>query len=411
MLMLIFAVRLDWLPASGIRPANASGWNLAEMAPYLVLPTLVLGTGLMASVARYTRSSMLDALDQDYVRTARAKGLRERAVILAHALRNSLLPVITLLGFHLPFLLGGSIAVESIFALPGIGRLALDSVFVRDYPGDPDHQRHDRGPGADRQPARRPRLRSRRSPNPGSPDVLLHPHPRCPPPTDPRHRLRHAGRCRPRVVAPLWRRLLSNHRVALGLIVLLVLYVVALLAPLIAPADPNNQVLLARLQPPSTEHWFGTDSLGRDILSRAIWAARISLAVSLVAMLITIVIGTIFGGVSGFFGGAARQRHDAPHRHLPRLPDLHPADHRRRDLRLERLPADPVSGSHRLALTARPVRAEVLSLNKRDFVEAARVSGAANARIMLVHVLPNVVPSSSSPPPCGSRASSWSKPG
>jgi peptide/nickel transport system permease protein len=134
MLMLVFAVRLDWLPASGIRPANATGWNLVEMAPYLVLPTLVLGTNLMASVARYTRSSMLDALGQDYIRTARAKGLRERAVILAHALRNSLLPVITLLGIQIPFLLGGSIAVESIFALPGIGRLALDSVVVRDYP-------------------------------------------------------------------------------------------------------------------------------------------------------------------------------------------------------------------------------------------------------------------------------------
>jgi peptide/nickel transport system permease protein len=134
MLMLVFAVRLDWLPASGIRPTNASGWNLWQIAPYLVLPTIVLATNLLASVARYTRSSMLDALNQDYIRTARAKGLRERIVILAHALRNSLLPVITLLGVQLPFLVGGSIAVESIFALPGVGRLMLDSVVVRDYP-------------------------------------------------------------------------------------------------------------------------------------------------------------------------------------------------------------------------------------------------------------------------------------
>jgi peptide/nickel transport system permease protein len=134
MLMLVFAVRLDWLPASGIRPTNASGWNFWQIAPYLILPTVVLATNLLASVARYTRSSMLDALNQDYIRTARAKGLRERIVILAHALRNSLLPVITLLGVQLPFLVGGSIAVESIFALPGIGRLMLDSVVVRDYP-------------------------------------------------------------------------------------------------------------------------------------------------------------------------------------------------------------------------------------------------------------------------------------
>lgn len=134
MLILVFSVRLDWLPVSGIRPAGATGWDPREVAPYLVLPALVLGTNLLASVARYTRSSMLEALGQDYIRTARAKGLRTRAVVARHALRNSLLPVITLLGVQIPFLLGGSVAVETIFALPGIGRLALDSVVVRDYP-------------------------------------------------------------------------------------------------------------------------------------------------------------------------------------------------------------------------------------------------------------------------------------
>ncbi len=134
MLMLVFAVRLDWLPASGIRPTNATGWDPLTIAPYLVLPTIVLATNLMASVARYTRSSMVDALGQDYMRTARAKGLAERIVTVRHALRNSLLPVITLLGVQIPYLLGGTVAVETIFALPGVGRLALDAVLVRDYP-------------------------------------------------------------------------------------------------------------------------------------------------------------------------------------------------------------------------------------------------------------------------------------
>ncbi|HEX5501947.1 MAG TPA: ABC transporter permease [Thermomicrobiales bacterium] len=134
MLVLLFAVRLRWLPAGGIRPVGATGWNPLAMAPYLVLPTLVLGTGLLAGVARYTRSAMLDALGQDYVRTARAKGLAERVVVARHALRNSLLPVITLAGFYFPALVGGAVVVETIFALPGVGRLALDSVFARDYP-------------------------------------------------------------------------------------------------------------------------------------------------------------------------------------------------------------------------------------------------------------------------------------
>jgi peptide/nickel transport system permease protein len=134
MLVLIFSVKLDWLPASGIRPPDEHGWNPLVIWKYLILPTFVLGSNLLASVARYTRSSMLDALSQDYIRTARAKGLRERAVIVRHALRNSLLPVITLLAVQIPFLIGGSVAVETIFALPGVGRLALDSVINRDYP-------------------------------------------------------------------------------------------------------------------------------------------------------------------------------------------------------------------------------------------------------------------------------------
>jgi peptide/nickel transport system permease protein len=134
MLIMIFAVRLDWLPASGIRPTNTSGWDPLAVAPYLILPTIVLATNLIASVARYTRSSMLDTLSQDYLRTARAKGLSERAVTVGHALRNSLLPVITLLGVQIPYLLGGTVAIETIFALPGVGRLALESVIARDYP-------------------------------------------------------------------------------------------------------------------------------------------------------------------------------------------------------------------------------------------------------------------------------------
>jgi peptide/nickel transport system permease protein len=134
MLVLLFGVRLHWLPTSGIRPVTATGYNPIEMAPYLVMPTIVLGTGLLAYVARFVRSSMLEALGQDFVRTARSKGLSEPAVIIRHVLRNSLLPVITIAGFLLPLLIGGAVVVEYVFALPGMGRLAVDSVFARDYP-------------------------------------------------------------------------------------------------------------------------------------------------------------------------------------------------------------------------------------------------------------------------------------
>jgi len=133
-LILIFSEQLKLFPASGLRPIGSTSNNLVEMVPYLIMPVLVLTSSILPSIIRYTRSSLLDALGQDYVRTARSKGLRERRVIFAHALRNALIPVVTLIGSLLPLLLGGSVLVESIFGLPGLGRLAVRAALNRDYP-------------------------------------------------------------------------------------------------------------------------------------------------------------------------------------------------------------------------------------------------------------------------------------
>jgi peptide/nickel transport system permease protein len=100
---------------------------------HLVLPTIVLGLGATAAFMRYTRSSMLEVIRQDYIRTARAKGLKERIVIYRHAFRNALIPIVTLLGFEIPVLISGAVITESIFSLPGVGRLAIDAVMQRDY--------------------------------------------------------------------------------------------------------------------------------------------------------------------------------------------------------------------------------------------------------------------------------------
>jgi peptide/nickel transport system permease protein len=99
-----------------------------------VLPAIALGIGNAAGVARYMRGSMLEVINQDYIRTARAKGLSERKVIFKHALRNSMIPIVTLLGLYLPILLSGAVLVEVIFAWPGMGRLIVDAIFQRDYP-------------------------------------------------------------------------------------------------------------------------------------------------------------------------------------------------------------------------------------------------------------------------------------
>ncbi|MGQ0572376.1 MAG: nickel ABC transporter permease [Armatimonadota bacterium] len=123
MLMIVFAVRLEWVPVAGYE-----GWQ------YLILPGITLAAAPAAVLARLTRSSMLEVLNQDYVRTARAKGLRRMTVVLKHALKNSLLPVVTVLGLQFGYLLGGAVITETVFAWPGIGRLVVDAILARDFP-------------------------------------------------------------------------------------------------------------------------------------------------------------------------------------------------------------------------------------------------------------------------------------
>jgi peptide/nickel transport system permease protein len=131
MLILLVSVRFGWLPASGFVPiAESVPGNLARM----IMPALVLGTGLAAVLMRQTRNAMIEVLSADYVRTARAKGLAQKAVVLRHALRNGLIPVVTILGLQMGALMGGAVVTEQIFVLPGFGRLIVEAVFTRDYP-------------------------------------------------------------------------------------------------------------------------------------------------------------------------------------------------------------------------------------------------------------------------------------
>ncbi|MEM7134003.1 MAG: ABC transporter permease [Chloroflexota bacterium] len=133
----IFAVKLGWFPTSGYStPGEDFGFwgSLFDKLHHLALPALVLGIESTAAVMRYTRSSMLEVIRLDYIVTARSKGLAQRTVIIRHALRNALLPVITILGLRLPSLFGGAIIIENIFNWPGMGILYLDSVTTRDYP-------------------------------------------------------------------------------------------------------------------------------------------------------------------------------------------------------------------------------------------------------------------------------------
>lgn len=137
LLMLLFGIQLQWLPISGLTSMNFEQLDMwsqfCDLARHLTLPILVYTVGGLAGMSRYMRACMLETLRQDYILTARAKGLSGRAVIVRHALRNALLPVITLLGLSVPGLIGGSVIIESIFALPGLGQLFYGAVMARDY--------------------------------------------------------------------------------------------------------------------------------------------------------------------------------------------------------------------------------------------------------------------------------------
>jgi peptide/nickel transport system permease protein len=138
LLMLVFGVHLDWLPISGLKSLNYEYLGLwgktVDLGRHLILPVLLSAFGGLAGLSRYMRSNMLEVIRQDYILTARAKGLPERVVIYKHALRNALLPVVTVLGLSIPGLIGGSVIFESIFAIPGMGQLFYGAVMARDYP-------------------------------------------------------------------------------------------------------------------------------------------------------------------------------------------------------------------------------------------------------------------------------------
>jgi peptide/nickel transport system permease protein len=130
MLIFLFSVKLEWLPASGYVPLSED-WKASVAST--IMPAFVLGNSIAAVLMRHTRSAMLQVLDSDYVRTARAKGLSERTVIFKHAMRNALTPVITLGALELGTLLSGTVLTEQISTIPGFGKLIVDSVFNRDY--------------------------------------------------------------------------------------------------------------------------------------------------------------------------------------------------------------------------------------------------------------------------------------
>jgi peptide/nickel transport system permease protein len=131
LLAYVFALKLDWVPVQGYTPISQGIWPWFKN---LILPSITLGTVYIALIARITRATMLEVLQQDYVRTAQAKGVSNRDVLFLHSLKNAAVPVVTIIGIGVALLIGGAVVTESVFAIPGLGRLTLDAILRRDYP-------------------------------------------------------------------------------------------------------------------------------------------------------------------------------------------------------------------------------------------------------------------------------------
>ena len=293
LLIYLFTVKLGWLPSSGMATLGTAG-GAGDVAKHMVMPVLVLATSMAGTNIRYIRSAMLEILQQDYLRTAKAKGIGRFLVINKHALRNALIPIITVIGMEIPVLFGGQVISEQVFSWPGLGLMTMSAITNRDYPvimgclpavcnrcagGKPDYGYF---------------ICAGRPDNPAEIGAAK---------MEKKDRIK-KDISRESYLQTVIRRFKQHHLATVSLVILAVLVVTALLAPIIAPYNPD-EIVGGFSKAPTAEHWLGTDQIGRDVLSRLLYATRISLLVGVLATAISTVIGVILGLIAGYFGGAA----------------------------------------------------------------------------------------------------------
>ena len=338
-----------------------------------------LGLISAAYVMRLLRATMLDVLRLDYVRTARAKGLPRGSVIGRHALRNALVPVVTVVALDLGVLIGNSVLTEIVFSRPGLGQAPdrrAQPARLPDAAGDDGDLHAGRRAG---EPADRPRLRLRRSTGetemsaPASTDAA-------------------APSAFAHFASATLKAFNTNKTSWIGLVVFIIVILAAIFAPWLAPFDPNDQNIMEKLRAPTLEHWLGTDSFGRDTLSRLLYGARISLIIGIVSTFAAMVIGTAIGMLAGWHGGrldtVTMQAMDV----LLAFPSLILGL-----ILVAMLGPSMVNIIIAIALTsippfARIARAPTIAVKEREFVDAGRALGYSDTRLLVGHILPNIFP-------------------
>jgi peptide/nickel transport system permease protein len=425
-----------------------------DVLHHLMLPAMVLATVPMALIARMTRANMLEVLNQDFIRTARAKGLSPRPVVLRHAMRNALIPVITAIGTQFGYLLGGAVLTETIFAWPGMGRYVIEAIDVLDakplqasvmliavfFIGmnlltDLSYAIID------------PRLRHGGSKTteavPGVGWLQFAPWALAGVPWFALLVVAiwaSTGRGDPRAVTAAWAttlgligvevialavwlavrgagkavleamtealvngtrtaaasardffKFMRRHKPALvGAVLIGLMIVAAVGAPLIAPYDPM-QGLQRYNEPAGGEFLLGTDAQGRDLFSRLVYGARTTLLIALAATLLSLVLGTLVGSIAGYFGGAVDSFFMRGVDFMMSFPSFLLAVVTVAVLGKSLNNLIWAVGIVGIPLFARQVRAEVLRIKALEFVEAARALGAGRVRILLRSLLPNCI--------------------
>ena len=353
---------------------------------FLVLPAITLGTAVAAGIARMTRSSMLEVLSLDYIRTGEAKGVGRRAILYKHSLRNAIIPVMATIALSFSGLLGGAAVTETVFTIPGLGSWMVDSVARRDFVvlealllAVRLHQ-----PGG--APAHRPVVPADRPAGP----VQLDRNRTAPWTTQTLQSSRYAARRRS-LRQRIWRNLTRNVLASISLLVLVLIILSAVFAPLLTDKDPNRLNVRSAFAPPGSEgHLLGTDDLGRDLYSRLLYGGRVSLLIAGTSALGAGIFGMIIGLSAGYL------------RRIDTLLMLFMDGLMAFPSILLALVVVAVLGRSQLNVVmalvivfgpriSRIVRSSVLVLRELAYVEAAQSLGVPTWRIMLRHLLPNAL--------------------